>query len=83
MSKKTFKVQELLDQVNLSLASYEERNEISGMISLLEFVLHQTGNYNGFRYLEQREVPDDQKPGIRHELDDLFFDTDCFRRYYY
>jgi hypothetical protein len=83
MSKKTFKVQELLDQVNLSLASYSERNEISGMISILEFVLHQTGNYAGFRYLEQHEVPFDQKPGIRHELDDKFIDTDCFRRSYY
>ena len=85
MSKKTIKVQEILDTVNTSLATYEgnQRTEISGMISLLEHILHSTGNYNGFIYLEQREVPFDCIPGIRPDQEDKFLDTDCFRRRYF
>ncbi len=85
MAKKTFKVQELLDIVNTSLSSYEGngRTEISGMISLLEQVLHSTGNYNGFRYLTLDEVPFNCYPGIRPDQEDKFENTDGFRRYYY
>jgi hypothetical protein len=85
MATKTFKVQALLDMVNNSLATYqtEHRSEISGMVSVLEQVLHQTGNYNGFRYLEQPEVPFGCIPGIRFDLEDKFYNTDGFRRYYY
>ena len=95
MSKKSIKVQEVLDMVNNSLAKYQsdstaDTGEICGMIALLEQILHTTGNYNGFRYLEEREVPFGCLPGIRFyvedqftDLKDKFADTDSSRRHYF
>ena len=65
--KKTFKVQALLDQLNWNLANdHQPSNSGRGpMMLLVEDVLHKTGNYRGFRYLEQHEVPVGCKPGIQ------------------
>lgn len=38
--------------------------QLLGMIKVLEMVLHQTGNYRGFRFLMLDEVPDNHLPGI-------------------
>ena len=35
-----------------------------GLINSLEYVLHASGNYYGFRYLFQAEVPTGELPGI-------------------
>ena len=85
MTKKTFKVDNLREMVNYSLANSDadQLHQLDGMIAILEQVLHETGNYHGFRYLEQREVPDDCFPGIRHEQEDKFQLTNGLRRHYY
>lgn len=65
MATKTFRVITLLNKIN-------ERNREStcnpdvreGMNSILEDILHSTGNYEGFSYLDQREVPSGHLPGI-------------------
>lgn len=85
-AKKTFKVDELREMVNYSLANTDadQLHHLDGMIAILEQVLHETGNYHGFRYLEQREVPDDCFPGIRPEQEDNKFQlTNGLRRHYY
>ena len=65
--KKTIKVTELKDNVNRMLAestcSPEGRET---MCTILERVLMDTGNYNGFRYLIGSEVPVGELPGICH-----------------
>ena len=35
-----------------------------GLMNTLEMVLHETGNYKGFRYLGLDEVPAEHMPGI-------------------
>jgi hypothetical protein len=54
--RKTFEVEELKKRVNHALANTEsEVNNADyrrGLMGLLETVLHDTGNYRGFRYLE-------------------------------
>ena len=95
MSRKTFSVEELRSRVNHSLAEnypYEGgRQYRHGLIDAIEFVLHSTGNYKGYRYLTSTELPDGVKPGIRMTPDgsvtlpypERFADTDESRRYYY
>ena len=100
MSRKTIDVWSLRIQVNDMLkGSFCNADTRHGMISVLDSVLHQTGNYEGFRYLEASEVPVDCKAGINsndggkfpHSLDrigtaehyDEFKDTDETRRYYF
>jgi hypothetical protein len=91
-SRKTVDVAYLLDTVNHALANsvecYDERR--SGMISLLESALHESGNYKGYRYLHEDEIPSGGKPGIRVDANgenlpypDRFVDTDDTRRSYY
>lgn len=95
MSRKTFSVEELRSRVNHSLAEnypYEGgRQYRHGLIDALEFVLHSTGNYKGYRYLTSRELPEGVKPGIHMTPDRIeplpyperFADTDDSRRFYY
>ena len=65
MSRKTFKVAEFKEQVNEMLATSTCSHEIrEGMMTALEQVLHDTGNYYGFRYLDINQVPDGYAPGI-------------------
>lgn len=67
--KKTFKVQDLIDQTNICLThgstNPTDIGRRQGMIDLLEFVLHETNNYRGYRYLTQEEVHTNCLPGIR------------------
>lgn len=52
--RKTFDVQELKEWVNerLALGHYSDREKY-GMMNTLDHVLHATGNYKGFGYLDQ------------------------------
>ena len=53
MKHKTFKVKDLVEQINSRLKNSTCSSEARfGMISVLESVLHETGNYHGFNYLE-------------------------------
>jgi hypothetical protein len=82
--RKTIDVLFLLDKVN-------DRNRLStcpadireGWNSLLEEVLHSTGNYAGFGYLSANDVPEGEKPGISHDGDFTPRFPDETRRVYY
>ena len=84
--RKTFCVEEFKQSINRMLAgSVISPEERKSMIIILEDVLMQTGNYNGFRYLNEKEVPVGHKAGINiseyfqptHE--ELFGNTDNTR----
>lgn len=67
-----------------------DKSDISfreGAISVLEEILHDSGNYRGFRYLTEDEVFKDCLPGVRRGEDlsyeEKFNNTDETRRYYY
>jgi hypothetical protein len=76
MARKTCYVRDLIEEVN-------RRNSVStcppdvrsGWNSLLDGVLHETGNYRGYTYLEARHVPVGQAPGVlRTETGNVFPD---------
>lgn len=55
-SRKTIKVEDVKDRVNGFIAAHaanvpDGQATRMGMIDVLEAVLHDTGNYKGFRYL--------------------------------
>jgi len=92
MSRKTFKVDELKSFVNNQLASsYGTFDTREGYIILLEKVLHDTDNYNGFGYLSETRLPTDVLPGINTNEDGSivedynlrFINTDSTRRFYF
>ena len=65
MSRKTFIIAELVKTVNNSLATSICTPDVrQGMMNMLEDVLHKSGNYNGFQYLNKHDVPGGHKPGI-------------------
>jgi len=88
MARKTFNVDQFKELVNNTLASTTE-NEVQyrhGIIAALEHILHDTGNYKGYRYLTVAEVPYGL-PGINGPIEDLsyeerFANTDSTRRAY-
>lgn len=70
-----------------SVASEESRK---GIMALTENILHGTGNYQGFRYLDKNEVPTGHKPGIHYgpggvmlDYPERFNDTDNTRVHYF
>lgn len=87
--RKTIEVSALKDQINFMLAN--SRCSVEGrksMMVILENVLMDTKNYNGFRYLGEKEVPAGEFPGIfdsqyakkiNPTTDDLFYGTDNTR----
>ena len=91
MSRKTIDVRSVIEKINERL-----RDNITsldyrwGIISIAESVLFTTGNYTGFRYLLQNEIPAGQLPGV-HYIGDMphpdielrFHNTDSTRRAYY
>ena len=63
--RKSIRVSELVREVNrLNRESTCEPAMRAGWNDLLAHVLHETGNYSGFGYLEARDVPAGEKPGI-------------------
>lgn len=81
--KKTISVKQLVDKVNeknrLSTCSSDIRN---GWNDLLEFVLRETNQYNGFGYLQQHEVPEGQLPGIIKSPEKSTYPDDSRKVYY-
>lgn len=90
VSRKTVDVAALLMEVNrrnrFSTCSEETRK---GWNSMLEFVLHSTGNYAGYGYYGPDKVPDGERPGIRGAaetfatVEERFEGCDDSRRFYY
>ena len=68
MSKKTVSVEHIKNQINISLKnsldSYCPKAQRQGMMNVLEMILHESGNYRGFRYLLNDEVPETALPGM-------------------
>lgn len=63
--KKTFNVENLRKKVNeRNMRSTCDSKIREGWNDILEAVLHETGNYNGFNYLRADRVPTGEKPGI-------------------
>lgn len=87
--RKTFQVADLREQINSMLLNtkdeYIEGREWS--CSILEDVLHKTGNYNGFWYLDSKDMEkskDGTTVGIREKNGKCSFEfTDSTRRYYF
>jgi hypothetical protein len=84
-AKKTFKVDTLRDLINKRLTYREGSAENRQVyIEVLEMVLHSCDAYHGFRYLEQHEVPEGEKPGIYWDNGTpIFENTDRTRVFYY
>lgn len=75
MARKTVKVEELKNMVNEMLQNGDDRygadtRTRQGSIYILENILHDTGNYHGYRHLRPSEVPPGNKPGIAVECVD-------------
>jgi len=91
MTRKTLKVEDLRVKINSMLADSTCTPDVrQGMIHVLESTLHETGNYNGFNYLEKRDVKEGQLPGVNMNEDGTlpdyvtrFKNTDDTRRAYY
>ena len=73
MAKKTVKVTEVLAAANHMLANHKDCNiggiEYGqsfrlGVVSLMQNILHRTGNYQGFKYLTSEDMPINAPPGI-------------------
>lgn len=63
--RKTVKVRELVELVNRrNRESTCPAHVRQGWNSLLEAILHATGNYAGFGYLSADKVPDGHLPGM-------------------
>jgi len=76
--RKTVNVDELKRMTNQILAvSTVEPAMRKGWQASLEWVLHETGNYRGFRYLSASEVPNGHPPGIRHGPDGEMLPFEC------
>jgi len=88
MSRKTIDVATILAEVNYILATSTCSADIrQGEMNVIEFILHKTDNYAGFRYLPLKDVPAGQLPGIRFDEtasdEDRFKSTDKTRVQYY
>lgn len=90
--RKTFDVDSFRNLINNMLAgSVCTAGERKSMLIILEHVLMETGNYNGYRYLSKEHVPEGHLPGINVSAFDketnpsveaLFQGTDNTRVFY-
>lgn len=90
--RKTINIEVVREKVNRMLRDSHQDDHVDrayreGVISILEDILHDTGNYKGFRYLTQDELFTNCIPGVRRGEDlsyeEKFINTDGTRRYYY
>jgi len=86
-AKKTFNVNAFKNKCNWRLANcYLTEEALKETCLTLEDLLHETGNYAGFRYLNTFEVPDNELPGMRNiestDRNDWFVNTNQYRRFY-
>ncbi|NBW21529.1 MAG: hypothetical protein EBR82_77580 [Caulobacteraceae bacterium] len=56
MARKTFEVSEFKNYMNSKLVLDLSDDEKYGLITALEHVLHETGNYKGFGYVYKDDV---------------------------
>ena len=91
MSRKTVTVAGLVEYANKALRdNFGNQSYRRGIMRMIEPMLHDTGNYKGFRYLLLSEIPIGNKPGINY-VDNMphpdyamrFANTDNTRIAYY
>lgn len=85
MSRKTVSVDVIKAQCNLILRTSEMSAAYrQGIAEVVSSILMDTGNYRGFRYLHQGEVPAGHEPGINpsDDYDERFAGTDPTRIQY-
>lgn len=85
-TRKSFNVVAFRDKVNWRLTNCTMSEDgLKELCLTLEDVLHDTGNYGGFRYLGIGEVPEGELPGIRWDCAqmDQFTNTNGYRRKYF
>ena len=64
-ARKTIAIASIIDYVNDQLANSVQGMDFRyGQMLIAENLLHDTGNYQGFRYLLKNEVPAGQLPGM-------------------
>lgn len=88
--RKTVNAEQLIEITNQMLKMSTCSQDIrKGWCAALEWVLHETGNYRGYRYLSVDELPVDARPGIRMGMsgdmlpfEQRFLDCDDTRRQY-
>lgn len=95
MARKTVDISSLKDTVNYCLQTDQRDDQQDyrlGMLSLLEYALHEAKAYEGFRYLTMNEVSPACRPGINISVNDgqpledydaRFAGTDYTRRSYF
>ena len=95
-TKKTIRIEDVLTLANDMLRDSVDKNDKvrAGVSVLLESILHNTGNYNGFKYLTEREmkvsrlgesvgVNSKEDGSFIEDYDERFEGTDESRRMYY
>ena len=90
MSRKTIRVEDVIDWANNYLARTDDQHRESrwGVIVMLDMILFETGNWQGFRHITNLETS--HTPGVRYDentgaiLDypDRFENTDTTRVQY-
>lgn len=67
MSRKTIKVETVIDFANHYLATSDDQcsERRLGVLMMLDMILHETGNYRGFRHITNLET--DRTPGVRYD----------------
>jgi hypothetical protein len=85
MPRKTIDIETLRKAVNTALATdtHNKREHRLGAAQTLEYALHATDNYRGFRYLTRDEVPAGAVPGIERNPHGTTEFPDDSRRFYY
>ena len=73
MGRKTVNVQDMVIKANRMLS--ESKADMSdyrrGVATMIEEILHSTGNYQGFQYLSENDVVSGL-PGVRHHAGDRY-----------
>lgn len=86
MGRKTFEIEQIKNYTNGILAAecVGQRDLRMGAILVLEQVLQKSSNYRGYRYLDDKDLGENENiiPGIRPG-DNQFENTDVTRRYYF
>lgn len=72
MGRKTLNVKALVEYANFQLReSVTGREHRRGIQTMVEQILMDSGNYKGFRYLKEDEVPEGHLPGIQMSADGM------------
>lgn len=81
--RKNIPVKEFVNMGNQILRDCRENADFrKGVFLVMEEVLMQTGQYQGFRYLTEKEVPEGEDPGVKTVDGEMKF-CDGTRRAYF